>query len=314
MPCFVIISATRRADLPALYGQWFLNRVRAGWCSVPNPFNPAQVSRISMAPEDVDCFVFWTRFSRPMFAYLDELDQRGHRYYFMITLLGYPRPFTPHGPALEAAVAAFQELSRRIGPDRVVWRYDPIVHTSATDAAWHLQTFGALSSRLAGYTRRCVISLMLDYKKIRPRMAALAREGYPLRQCGEEFCNALLPAMVDMGARRGMRLQSCATEVDLEPYGVVPGKCIDEAHLLDTFGLRLPAVKDPHQRKLCRCIPSRDIGMYDGCVFGCRYCYATADFQRARANRKAHDPASPSMLGWSEPPGPTPTGQISLFK
>ena len=119
----MIISASRRTDLPAFYARWFINRVRAGYCLVPNPFNPRQISRISLAPEDVDVIVFWTRHARPLFPYLRELDERGYRYYFQYTLMDNPRALDTRTPSLEAALDTFRALARRIGPQRVIWRH-----------------------------------------------------------------------------------------------------------------------------------------------------------------------------------------------
>ncbi len=122
----MIISASRRTDIPAFYAEWFMQRIRAGYCTVPNPFNRGQVSTISLAPEDVDAIVFWTRFPRPLLPHLDELDRCGYRYYFQFTLLDYPRSLETHRPDVRQAVEAFRTLAERIGPERVIWRYDPI--------------------------------------------------------------------------------------------------------------------------------------------------------------------------------------------
>src|SRR5512139_3841787 len=110
----MIISASRRTDIPAFYAPWFINRVRAGFCEVPNPFNRQQVSRISLSPEDVDVIVFWTRNPRSLFPYLDELERRGYRYYFQYTLLGYPLEIDNHGPPSIASLVTFRELAQRV--------------------------------------------------------------------------------------------------------------------------------------------------------------------------------------------------------
>jgi len=75
----MIISASRRTDIPAFYSKWFMNRVREGWCHVPNPFNKKQITLVSLRPEEVEAVVFWTRNPRPLMPYLDELDTLGFR-------------------------------------------------------------------------------------------------------------------------------------------------------------------------------------------------------------------------------------------
>ena len=127
----MIISASRRTDIPAFYAQWLINRIRAGYCTVPNPVNPRQVSRVSLLPEDLDVIVFWTRNPRPLFPYLNELEQRGCRYYFQYTLLGYPVQIDPHSPPRAAAISTFRELAAR-GKTILIVTHDPSL-TSRTD-------------------------------------------------------------------------------------------------------------------------------------------------------------------------------------
>lgn len=308
----MIISASRRTDIPAFYAQWFINRVRAGYCAVPNPFNARQVARVSLAPADVDAIVFWTRGPRPLLRHLDELDSRGYRYYFQHTLLNNPRWLDQHGPAFPAALDTFRRLAERVGSARVVWRYDPLVLSDQTPPAFHVEAFGRIAAALRGSTRRAVISLMTPYRKAQRRLdaaerAAGARLTFP----------AALPAgaverlarqLQQIAADNGMALVSCADENGLARFGVAAGKCVDDRLLRDLFGLDVPAAKDPGQRAACGCVPSRDIGMYDSCLFGCAYCYATSAFERSRANYRAHNPRSPSLLGWHEAPaaGPPP--------
>jgi hypothetical protein len=159
----MIISASRRTDIPAFYSTWFMNRIRAGFVAVPNPYYPDRVARVSLRPDAVDAIIFSSRNPRPLFAYLDELDSRGFQYYFLITILGNPRQLDPKTPALTAAVDNFLKLSRRIGADRVIWRYDPIVLTNQTGIDFHLEQFQNIASALRDATHRCIIS----YKEVR---------------------------------------------------------------------------------------------------------------------------------------------------
>ena len=102
--------------------------------------------------------------------------------------------------------------------------------------------------------------------------------------------------LVQIATEHGMEIVSCAEEIDLAHYGVRPGKCIDDDYIFAAFGLHVGATKDPGQRAACGCVASRDIGMYDSCLFGCQYCYATSSFDRARANYATHDPLASSLL------------------
>ncbi len=297
----MIISASRRTDIPAFYAEWFMNRIRAGTCNVPNPFNRQQVAQISLRPEDVDVIVFWTRHPRPLFPFLDELDQRGYRYYFQYTLLGYPRLLEPMGPDRQAAIATFRELAARVGAERLIWRYDPIVFSQITGVSYHAQAYTQIAESLAGYSGRSVVSVMDPYPKIRKRLDELSRRGARVMEVDQippsDF-EALMRSLARTAAHCGMEIASCAEELDLAVFGIHPGKCIDDGYLRAVFGLELGGAKDPGQRRACGCVVSRDIGMYDSCLFGCSYCYATGSFARARKNYEQHDPHSPALLGW----------------
>lgn len=297
----MIISASRRTDIPAFYAPWFMNRIRSGWCSVPNPFNPLQVSTVSLRPEDVDVIVFWTRNAHPLLTHIEELEERGYRFYFLVTLMGNPREIDTGGPPLETASRRFQALSERVGPEKVIWRYDPIVPSSITDAGFHKRVFADIAGRLEGYTRRCIISLMHSYRKVRRRFL---EHGIATVSWEEETLGDLLRFLKKETHDRGMEIFSCASPVDFGRYGIRRGKCIDDAYIRKAFGIEATHRKDPSQRPECGCVVSRDIGMYDTCRFGCLYCYATNSIEKARANCRRHDPAGPALIPLFREPNP----------
>ena len=299
----MIISASRRTDIPAFYAEWFMNRIRAGYCAVPNPFNRRQVSYVSLKPEDVDVIVFWTRNPRPLLPHLAELDARGYRYYFQYTVMDNPRPIDPKSPPLESALRTFRALADSIGPEKVIWRYDPIVFSTVTGARFHQDTYPHIAQALRGHTYRSVISIVDVYRKASRRPRDFAEQGVEITpyagQPSERFDN-LMRAMVRVAHENGMEIVSCAEDIDLQPYGIRPGKCVDDEYITKTFGITVTSKKDPGQRGVCGCVVSKDIGMYDSCLFGCQYCYATSSFERARINHGKHDPNSPSLIGWYE--------------
>lgn len=292
----MIISASRRTDIPAFYSRWFMNRIKAGYCLVPNPFNRAQVARVSLEPADVDAIVFWTRNPRPLFPHLSKLDERGYRYIFLCTLLAYPRQIDPGSPSLEAAIQNFRDLSDRIGQDRVIWRYDPILLTNITGPAFHVRAYRHIADELKGYTRRSVVSITHMYRKIRKRISALAEKGIELLPYDERVLSSLMRSLAEKASLSGMEIRSCADELDLQQYGIQPGKCVDDELISRVFRLNLEVRRDSCQRKNCGCMVSKDIGMYDSCPLGCIYCYATTSFERSLANYRMHDPEAPSLL------------------
>jgi hypothetical protein len=254
-------------------------------------------------PEDVDVIVFWTRNPRPLLPYLDELDQRGYRYYFQYTLLGYPREIDAKGPSQETAIGTFRALAERIGPKRLIWRYDPIVFSQLTGAQYHTENCAQIAVALRGATFHSVISAMDMYVKIRKRVEQMNAQGVGITDYAggpSPRFDDLMKFFVDTAAQNGMQIQSCAEELDLAVYGIQPGKCVDDAYIEAAFGIEVGHKKDPSQREACGCVVSKDIGMYDSCLFGCQYCYATGNFERAKENYEQHDPQSPSLVGWYE--------------
>lgn len=294
-----IISASRRTDIPAFYAEWFINRIRQGYCLVPNPFNRHQVSRVSLLPKDIDVIVFWTRNPRPLFPYLNELDQLGLRYYFQYTLMDNPRWLDPKSPPVDAALRSFCDLAALVGLKRIIWRYDPIVFTQSTPAGFHKARFEKIATALTDQTCRAVISVVDPYAKAAGRMRKAAVESGGLLDLTIPFPDwfiDLVETMVQVSSQRGMEIVSCAERWDLQPYGVQPGKCVDDEYIFQTFGLQVTHRKDPFQRKECGCVSSKDIGMYDTCLFGCQYCYATTSFEAAKHNYQDHQPNFGSIV------------------
>ena len=312
----MIISASRRTDIPAFYSAWLMNRIRAGWVAVPNPANHKQVAAVSLMPGDVDAIVFWTRDARPLIPYLQELDTLGHRFYFQYTITGYPRLLEPHTPSLVDAVQTLRKLSDMVGPRRVVWRYDPILFSDKIDEAYHLRRFDEICSKLTGYSIRCVISFLDFYRKARANLARLDERVYDIPQNMDLL--VFTKKMAEIGHAHGFQLATCAELLDLEEAGVWPGRCIDGDLIRELFGIRVDMAKDAGQRDACGCVRSRDIGMYDSCLHGCAYCYAnvslTTSIGRART---LHNPNSASLVGWTEPVGGArrpASQQLGLFQ
>lgn len=277
----MVISASRRCDIPAFGAEWFSQQLSRGEAEVASPWRAGRTRRVSLRRDDVDAFVFWTRDPRPFRRCLTALDAGGYPYVFLITLTGYPRVLEPLVPSAAEALRFFEELAGRIGRRRIAWRYDPLIFTPATGPAFHERNFAHLADRLAPFVSRAIVSFFDPYPKAlrRLRQAGVdpaAVPGSP-RQRAE-----LLAFMAGVAGRLGLEIQTCA-EPDpaggppagaCPPPAVAAGKCIDTELLNDLFGLQLTYRKDPAQRPLCRCQLSVDIGSYGSCRHGCLYCYA----------------------------------------
>jgi len=274
-----IISASRRTDIPAFFADWFMERIREGHFYRINPYNTRQMKQISLAREEVDAFVFWTKNPRPLMEYLDEIDNRGYCYYFQFTINPYGAPFEPNLPPLAERLETFRELADRIGPERVIWRYDPIISSSATPPDFHHRRFAELTSALNGATSRVMFSLLDFYPKVRRRLQVIEQQqGIKFFDlAGEEYRaerRNLLGSMRMSAVANGMALFSCCEAEDLAELGIQHGRCIDGQLIGMLTGWPGVFKKDRHQRRECGCAEAIDMGAYNSCVFQCAYCYA----------------------------------------
>lgn len=297
---YMIISASRRTDIPALYPEWFMNRIREGFALVQNPFNTRMVSRVDLSRSHVDAIVFWTRNARPMLGYLDELDRAGYRYYFQYTLTAYPPVLEPRLPSPANAIAAFRELSRAVGPERVVWRFDPVIVSDVTSEEWICNNFDNIASELHGFTENVVVSFADFYAKVARNLhRATAATGVGFYDVHEDpgMLLRIASRLAQAARTRSMRISACAEGIDLGGLGIAAGKCISDELISRLFDITVTGEKDRHQRKACRCVESKDIGRYDTCVHGCVYCYANGGGAATARNYAAHDPGGEALCG-----------------
>ncbi len=284
-----VISCSRRTDIPAFYSKWLFNRLRAGYCHIINPY-AGRVFEVSLQPQDCIALVFWTRYPAPLLPYLDELDDRGYRYYFHYTVLGYPKPIESHNPLLESALATFRKLADRVSPARVRWRYDPIVFSSVTPPEYHLRQFEHIASQLAGYTEHCTFSFTSFYQKTTRNLNQITAEtAITFQQPSLPEQQALVGQLAQIAAGHGMTLNSCCGDA-LVIDGVQRNRCVDP-DLVRAIAPGLNGdLKAEPTRQDCGCVSSVDIGAYDLCLFGCAYCYATNSRAVALKRNAVHDP------------------------
>ncbi len=287
----MILSVSRRTDIPCFYSDWFFNRIKDGFLYVRNPMNPHQISRINLSPEFVDCIVFWTKNPEPMLARLDEL--KDYHYYFQFTLTGYGRDIECNVPhKRDKMIPVFRNLSAKIGSDRVIWRYDPIMFTSKYTIEYHIKAFSQIAEALNGYTKRCIISFVDTYTKNQRNLDAL--QEYRLE---ESKLKSFAENLSHIAHKNGMKISTCAEQLDLSEYGISHSCCIDKELIEELLGCKIKAQKDKNQRKECGCIESIDVGTYNTCKNGCKYCYANFKMERVIENCKNYDVNSPLLCG-----------------
>ena len=284
----MILSVSRRTDVPAFYADWFFERLREGFVLVPNPINQQKIARIELKPIKIESIeedmlgnkkvemsgnlegiVFWTKNPRPMMSRLGELGDI--KYYFLYTLNPYPAKIEANLPSLKDRIESFKELSKFCP---VIWRYDPILLADGIDVDWHIEHFAKLCESLKGYTKHCKISFVIE------SYSGCSKSVWAPNLTQK---HQILSAFSKIAKQNGIQIEACAESGDWSAYDIVPSKCIDgeifEKLLTEKFAAQNLTVKRKNnkldgQRKFCGCMPSVDIGRYDTCQHGCNYCYA----------------------------------------
>ena len=311
--CPVIISASRATDIPAFFSQWFSNRLRAGYMRWTNPFNANQVQYISF--EKTRVIVFWTKNPKPMLHHLPQFEQSGVNYYFQFTINDYEKEgLEPNIPPLADRINIFKTLSDQLGPERVIWRFDPLILSDSLTIEVLLDRIAHIATILQGYTKKLVFSFadINSYKRVRNN---LARQSSEYREFTHKLMLTFAEGLSNLNKEWCFEIATCAENIELVPYGIKKNRCIDDdlmvnlfpqdSALMDFFGYeqpdlfgtnQRPYLKDKGQRKECGCIVSKDIGTYDTCNHLCAYCYANTSATSVANRIKRHNPEGETLI------------------
>lgn len=285
----MILSVSRRTDIPNYYSDWFYNRIKAEYLYVRNPLNIHQVSKIDLSVEVIDCIVFWTKNPEPMMERLTELER--YKYYFQFTLTGYGKDMEANVPhKKEFMIPVFQKLSRRIGSEKVIWRYDPILFNETYTAEYHIQAFQQIARALNGYTKKCVISFVDLYVKNRKNMERMG-----VQMINGEALKIFAQQLKTIAQHNNMDIVTCAEKSDFADCGIGRSSCIDKALVESMIGCKIHAKKDRNQRSECGCVESIEVGSYHTCKNGCKYCYANDSTEKVKLNTAHYDVNSPLL-------------------
>ena len=282
----MIISVSRRCDIPRFSFGWFLEKLDAGFVDVKNPFNSRQTKKVSLLPpapgrppeECAEVFAFWTRDPAAILAGANGLEKRGYGFFVMTTLTSYPALLEPNMPPAGELIKTIRALAELITPQRVVWRYDPVFLSSLTDYGFHRENFSALAKQLAGAVHKVILSVYDEYSGSEKRLSKLEQAGclkrFPHYASGAPKEKTLLPELrgligdlAGIARMEGMEVQCCAE-------AAMGGACIDGGYIERVFGVRDPGKDRGQSRPGCLCARSVDIGAYEPCPAGCVYCYA----------------------------------------
>lgn len=288
----MIISASRRTDIPAFYSEWLINRLKDGFVYIRNPRYLNRIVSVALNTDVVDCIVFWTKNPQPMLNKLEIIDKMGYAYYFQFTITPYDRDVEPNLPVKYEIMQTFKELSNKIGKHRIIWRYDPVIISREFSEQYHIDAFGKMCDLLGGYTDTCILSFVDVYPKVQKRM------GFTMDyEVNHLTINRLAQRFSQIAKYHKITIETCAEAVDLSVYGIFHTSCIDSKRIESIIGCPVHRKKDLIQRQVCGCIESIGIGFYDCCSYGCSYCYATTNEAAVRKNIRLHDRHSPMLIG-----------------
>ncbi len=303
-----IISASRATDIPAFYADWFIERLKQGYVKWKNPFNgvPLYVSF-----DQTRLIVFWSKNPNPMLKHLNYLDERNINYYFQYTLNDYDNEGIEKGvPKVAARIETFQELTDRIGKEKVIWRFDPLILTDTVGVDELLRKVENIGNQLQGYTEKFVFSFadIRQYKKVQTN---LDKSTTNYREFDDAQMHTFAAELQKLNQKWNYEIGTCAEPIPLEQYGIIHNKCIDDdliirlfphdKQLMDFLGVKIippdmfnpePSIektrnnRDKGQRMFCECIVSKDIGEYNTCPHQCEYCYANTNPKAALTNWK----------------------------
>ena len=257
-----------------------------------NPMRYHQVSKVTLKPDVVDGIVFWTKNPAPMLGRLNELDE--YMYYFQFTVTPYGSDIEPNVPAIASTtLQTYKRLADFIGPERVIWRYDPILFNDKYTYAYHIKTFAKIAGELRDYTKKVIYSFIdTSYRGVRGNLKELALHGITT-----DMKIKMSSELAGIAHDNNLIIETCAEELDLSQYGISRSRCIDDRLFTKLIDCNLDLDRDKNQRLECGCVTSIDIGMYNSCMNGCLYCYANYKKNHIAENSATHDINSPLILG-----------------
>ena len=302
----MIINTGGRTDIVQYYTPWLLRRLEEGYVLARNPLFRHMVTRYELTPEAVDCIVFCSKNYAPILPHLDKITKRFPTY-FHYTITAYGKDIEPGVPGIDRSIDTLIQLSELVGSERVAWRYDPVLLTREYTIGRHLETFERMAGPLSGHIDRCIFSFVEMYKKLQTNMPELI----PLTEGDKE---QLAAGLGDIAARHAIPIQTCGTNGDYTRYGIAPSGCMTLSMIGRANGIEFRNLKHKGMRQGCHCIESRDIGAYDTCLNGCKYCYANSNPRKARDNHRLHESDSPLLLGRLNPEDTVRQGVQKSFR
>ena len=282
-----IISASRRTDIPAFYGDWLMNRIAEGFAGYINPFNGKKYI-VSLKKDNVASIVLWSKNFTPFIDNAVLLKDEGYPLFFNYTITGLPGIFEPGAPSENESIESMKYLSEQFSPESINWRYDPVLVSDITGFDYHLEKFETLCRSLSRHIKRCYISFPTAYGKVERSFKNFTdKTGITLRSPDIPYRIELAEKLAVIAENYGITIYSCCGDY-LASGKISKGRCIDGGILSSISGKDHSRFKARPSRKECGCTESTDIGIYDSCPHGCIYCYANSNASKASAFYKRY--------------------------
>lgn len=283
----MILNVSGRTDIIAFYSEWFMKRYEEGFIDVRNPFYPKMISRISF--DNVDAILFCTKNPIPI---LKDIKKIKKPILFHVTLTAYKNDIEPNVPPKGEVIKAVQELSRLIGKDNLVIRYDPVFISDKYSLDYHVKAFDKLCRLLEGYVSKILISFIDDYKNVRKNEKILN-----FRKFTENDYKVIGESFSKSAREHGLVVHTCFEDRDLTEYGFVKDECLSVELAYKLTGKIFKERWKARKERKCNCVAMVDVGEYNSCKHYCKYCYANFDEKKVKENFKLHNPNSSLLIG-----------------
>ena len=283
----MILNTGTRTDIPAFFHKWFLKRIDEGFVLSKNPYNN-QIYKYNFDPKTVDCICFCSKNPKPLVRNLDNLSD--YRQFWFVTITSYGKDIEVNVPNYKKVIKTFKILSENLGANAVAWRYDPIFITEKYDLDFHIDRFGDMASQLHEYTSDCTISFIDLYQKV--------LRNFPQgREVTTEERLVIGKNFAEIADEYGIQMKTCVEGTLIDQFGFDSSGCMTQQVLENAIGNNLKVPKGKYKNRECNCLMGRDIGLYNTCMHGCKYCYANSNIKLVKKNQKLHNPYSPLLIG-----------------
>lgn len=285
----MILNTGSRTDTIQYYTEWLLKRFEQGFVYSRNPMFPNKVTKYELDPQTLDCIIFCSKNYEPILPYIKNITDKFNTY-FHYTITAYNKDIEPNVPTIDKSIETLIKLSNIVGKQRIAWRYDPILLTKKYSKELHYKTFDYIAQKLSSHIDRCIFSFVEMYKKLKTNMPEI------ILLTNEDKIE--IAKNIGLIAKKyNMIIQTCATETHYEEFGILHSGCLTAEILGQANNVKFKSIKHSGNRKNCQCIENRNIGDYDTCPNGCKYCYANQNPEIAKINYQKHNPNFDLILG-----------------